>query len=66
MTYIMFEKPKKKSLNKEGNKLLINFDKIEISKPIRKDIIIEKDKTKEVVKLPKIKHKPLKKGKKLF
>lgn len=66
MTYIMFEKPKKKSVNKEGNKLLINFDKIKISKPIRKDIIIEKDKTKEVVKLPKIKNKPLKKGKKLF
>lgn len=62
---LLFEKPKKKSV-KDKNRLLIDFDKEEIEKPNRNDIIIEKEKLKEEIVKPKVKSKPPRKGKKLF
>jgi len=61
-----FEKPKKKIIVKDGNKLLIDFDSNEIQPPEQKDIIIEFEILKEDIKTPITKKKQPKKGKSLF
>lgn len=69
MIYTMFDlefTKTKKVIKKDGKRLLIDFDKLQIEKPNSNDIIIEEEKLKEEIVKPKIKVKPPKKGKKLF
>lgn len=62
----MFEKPKKKVIIKDGKRLLVDFDKISVDAPKKKDIVIEEEKLKEQIKKPVVKKKRPKKGKSLF